>query len=67
MGIFKLTVSGQMHLACESASVLSEDCLTKAVPLSGSTVASDYRYYTGGGVHFKIANGRHILIIIPWT
>lgn len=48
MGIFKLTVSGQMHLACESASVLSEDWLTKAVPLSGSTVAFDYISYMGG-------------------
>lgn len=37
-----------MHLACESASVLSEDCLSKAVPLLGLTVASDYRSYMGG-------------------
>lgn len=54
MGIFKLTVSGQMHLACESASVLSEDWLTKAVPLSGSTVPFDYISYMGGGCILKL-------------
>lgn len=54
MGVFKLMVSGQMHLACEHASVLNADGLTEAASSNCPALASDYREGWGKS-YFKIA------------